>query len=268
MNKKTVTFLLALVLRTVSVLAVPDEPAGVSDATKVDLQWDVKIPMRDGVRLSATVYTPRNQNGPAPCIFTLTPYIAQSYHDRGVYFAAHGYPFLTVDVRGRGNSEGEFRPLIQEAQDGYDVVEWLAQQPYCNGKVTMWGGSYAGYDQWATAKERPPHLATIVPVAAPTAGVDFPARNNIFAPYIEQWLTFTSGKTAQLNVFADLGLWSGAYRRLVESGAAFRGFDSQVGNPSKIFQEWVGHPDVDAYWDSYNPTAAEYAALTLPILTI
>ena len=238
------------------------------DAAKVDWRWDVRIPLRDGTHLSAIAYLPAGQQQPRPCVFTLTPYIAQSYHDRGMYFASHGYPFLSVDVRGRGNSEGEFHPMIQEAKDGYDVVEWLAKQPYCNGKVTMWGGSYAGYDQWATAKERPPHLATIVPVAAPTAGVDFPARNNIFSTYIEQWLTFTSGKAAQLNVFGDQPFWNSQYLRLVESGTAFRGFDSQVGNPSRIYQEWVSHPEVDAYWDSYNPTAAEYAALTLPILTI
>jgi putative CocE/NonD family hydrolase len=243
-------------------------PATVEPTGKVDWRWDVKIPLRDGTRLSAIAYLPVGQAKPRPCVFTLTPYIAQSYHDRGMYFASHGYPFLSVDVRGRGNSEGTFHPLIQEAKDGYDIVEWLAQQPYCNGKVTMWGGSYAGYDQWATAKERPPHLATIVPVAAPVAGVDFPARNNIFSPYIGQWLTFTSGKTSQLNVFADMSLWTGAYRRLVESGAAFRGFDSQVGNPSTVYQEWVSHPEVDAYWDAYNPTAVQYAALTLPILTI
>ncbi len=238
------------------------------DAAKVEWRWNVRIPLRDGVHLSAIAYLPAGQQKPRPCVFTLTPYIAQSYHDRGEYFASHGYPFLLVDVRGRGNSEGEFHPLIQEAKDGYDVVEWLAQQPYCNGKVTMWGGSYAGYDQWVTAKERPPHLATIVPVAAPAAGVDFPARNNIFSTYIEQWLTFTSGKASQLNVFADQPFWNNAYLRLAESGAAFRGFDSQVGNPSQVYQEWVSHPEVDGYWDSYNPTAADYAALTLPILTI
>ena len=180
-------------------LAAPQAATGAStpDSAKVDLRWDVKIPLRDGVQLSATVYTPRNQAAPAPCIFTLTPYIAQSYHDRGIYFAAHGLPFLTVDARGRGNSGGEFRPLIQEASDGYDVVEWLAKQPWCNGKVSMWGGSYAGYDQWAAARERPPHLATIVPVASPWPGADFPYRNNIASPYLAQWLLFTSGNTSQ-----------------------------------------------------------------------
>jgi len=246
--------------------AVPVE--ALADAAKVQWTWGVKIPLRDGVRLNATLYQPAEQKEPRPCLFTLTPYIGQSYHDRGMYFAAHGYPFLTLDVRGRGNSEGEYHPLIQEAKDGYDVVEWLAKQPYCNGKVSMWGGSYAGYDQWATAKEFPPHLSTIVPVASPAAGVDFPARNNIFAPYDMQWLTFTSGHTGQDRLFGDDAFWIGGYRRWIESGTAYRKLDAFLGNPSPIFQEWISHPDVDDYWESYNPTREQYAQLQIPILTI
>jgi putative CocE/NonD family hydrolase len=237
-------------------------------AGDVSFQWGVKIPLRDGVKLNATLYRPAGQSGPAPCIFTLTPYIAQTYHDRGMYFAGHGYPFLTVDVRGRGNSEGVFRPLIQEAHDGFDVVEWLAKQPYCNGKISMWGGSYAGYDQWATAKERPPHLATIVPVAAPYIGADFPSTNRIFVTYVVQWLTYVSGHAAQDKIFGDSDFWSAAFRKWLKSGAAFKTLDSAVGNPSPIFQEWVSHPDQDAYWDAYNPTREDYAKLGIPILTI
>lgn len=248
--------------------ATADDATAPPNATRVNLQWGVKIPLRDGVRLNATLYTPREQKAPAPCIFTLTPYIAQSYHERGTYFAAHGYPFLTVDVRGRGNSEGKFRPLIQEAQDGYDVVEWLAQQPYCNGKVTMWGGSYAGYDQWATAKELPPHLATIVPAAAPYAGVDFPSPGNIFASSLVQWLLFIEGHTSQLDIFGDNSFWVAKYRQWFESGAPFKNLDTIVGDPLPAFQEWLAHPQIDAYWDSYNPTAEQYAKLSIPILTI
>jgi len=238
------------------------------EAAKVDWQWGVKIPLRDGAHLNATVYRPAGQKEPRPCVFTLTPYIGESYHDRGMYFAAHGYPFLTVDVRGRGNSEGSFQPFIQEAKDGYDIVEWLAKQPYCNGKISMWGGSYAGYDQWATASEFPPHLTTIVPVASPAAGVDFPGRNNLPYPYDMQWLTYTSGHTGQVRLFGDDAFWVSAFRRWIESGDSFRALDTFVGNPSTIFQEWVSHPDLDAYWDAYNPTAQQYAQLQLPILTI
>jgi putative CocE/NonD family hydrolase len=246
-----------------------DTPAdNVAEAMKVDFRWGVRIPLRDGVHLNATLYTPHAQTAAAPCIFTLTPYISDSYHNRGMYFAGHGYSFLTVDVRGRGNSEGTFHPLIQESNDGFDVVEWLAKQPYCNGKVAMWGGSYAGYDQWATAKAFPPHLATIVPVASPYAGVDFPGTRGIFYPYDMQWLSFTSGHAGQENQFADAPFWTAQFKRAYEKGIAFRELDRFVGNPSAIFQEWVSHPDIDAYWDSYNPTEAEYAKLSIPILTI
>ena len=251
-------------------LAAPQAATGAStpDSAKVDLRWDVKIPLRDGVQLSATVYTPRNQAAPAPCIFTLTPYIAQSYHDRGIYFAAHGLPFLTVDARGRGNSGGEFRPLIQEASDGYDVVEWLAKQPWCNGKVSMWGGSYAGYDQWAAARERPPHLATIVPVASPWPGADFPYRNNIASPYLAQWLLFTSGNTSQAMIFGDSDLWAGIWKDRFEKGEAFRSVETLAGSGRPVLSEWLAHPAVDGFYDAYGATPEQFRALDIPILTI
>jgi uncharacterized protein len=234
----------------------------------VQMQWGVKIPLRDGIHLNATLYLPKNHKGASPAIITLTPYIGQTYHDQGMYFAAHGYPFLTVDVRGRGNSEGGFQPLVNEGRDGFDIVEWLAQQPYCNGKVAMWGGSYAGNNQWSTAKEFPQHLATIVPVAAPYAGVDFPMRNNIVEPYLMKWLTFVSGRTSQGKIFEEDSFWSRQFRQWFESGAPFKDLDTLLGNPSEIFQKLIAHPMQDAYWDSYNPTAEQYSRLTLPILTI
>jgi putative CocE/NonD family hydrolase len=260
-------------LSTLSAGCYAAAPAPVGDAeadkgTPVDFRWGVKIPLRDGVNLNATLYKPQVQKGPLPCIFTLTPYIAQTYHDRGVYFAGHGYVYLTVDVRGRGNSEGEFTPLLQEAKDGHDVVEWLAQQPYCNGKIAMWGGSYAGYDQWATAKEFPPHLTTIVPAASAFAGVDFPRDNNITYPYDVQWLTFTGGRTGQEKIYGDDAFWIAKFKELYLNHHAFKELDTLIGNPSPIFQTWIAHPSVDAYWDSFNPTSAQYAKINLPILTI
>ena len=155
---------------------------------QVDFTWGVKIPMRDGVKLNATLYKPKDGK-PTPTIFTLTPYVADNYHIRGVYFAQNGYTFAAVDTRGRGNSEGVFEPFASEARDGHDIVEWLAQQPWCDGQVAMWGGSYGGYDQWLTLRESPPHLKTIVPVASAHSAVDFPFFANIFSSYEIQWLS-------------------------------------------------------------------------------
>jgi len=233
-----------------------------------EIRWGIQIPLRDGVRLSATAYVPIDQKAPTECIVALTPYISDSHHDRGVRFAAAGMAFFVVDVRGRGNSEGEFRPYLQEAADGYDVVEWLATQPCCNGKVAMWGGSYLGYAQWVAAKENPPHLVTIVPAAAPHLGTDFPMRSNIFFPYVLQWLFLTNGRASQTRIFSDKLFWNSFYRHWYESGRAFRDMDGMLQNPSAIFQEWLSHPEPDTYWDTYNPSAQEYARITLPVLSI
>src|SRR5467141_1900210 len=234
----------------------------------VEMEWGVKIPMRDGVKLNATVYRPHGQKDGLPVIFTFTPYIGDSYTDRAMYFAKHGYVYALVDVRGRGNSGGEFEPFVNEGQDGYDVVEWLAKQSYCNGKVSMWGGSYAGFDQWTVLKEFPPHLATIVPAAAAHPGVDFPFQYNIFAPYDMQWLTFTSGVTSNGSLFGNNAFWTAKARELYMAHSAFQDFDKVVGNGSTVFQKWVKHPTADTYYDAMAPSPEQYKRMNVPILTI
>jgi putative CocE/NonD family hydrolase len=227
--------------------------------------------MRDNVELNATLYLPKASDGSpqnTPVIFTLTPYISDTYHARAAYFASHGYAFALVDVRGRGNSGGEFEPFANEPRDGHDVVEWLAKQPFCDGKVAMWGGSYAGFDQWATAKEFPPHLATIVPAAAAHPGLDYPSYNNIGMPYDVQWFRLTSGRAAQDNLFTDSKFWRTKFLDAYKKHVVFKDLDSFIGNPSKNFQRILKHPTVDAYYDAMLPTRDQFQKITLPILTI
>lgn len=250
-----------------SVPIKPVAPAN-SDAKAVVFTWGQKIPVRDGVQLNGTVFRPRVQPQPLPVIFTFTPYVGDSYQDRAIYFAKHGYVYVLVDVRGRGNSGGEFKPFENEAHDGYDVVEWLAKQPWCNGKVAMWGGSYAGFDQWTTAKERPPHLATIVPAASVYPGFDFPMHDNQFTPYVMTWLSYTSGTTGNEKLFADYGFWRQNYRTMYEHYLPYQRLDSVVGNSTTVFQNWLQHPTPDAYWDAMVPTPTQYGQLDIPILTI
>ena len=239
--------------------------------TEYDLRWGIKIPLRDKVELNGTLYLPKTKDGTpsrTPVIFTLTPYISDTYHARAAYFASHGYAFALVDVRGRGNSSGEFEPFANEPRDGHDVVEWLAQQPFCDGKVAMWGGSYAGFDQWATAKEFPAHLATIVPAAAAHPPLDYPSFNNVGETYDVQWFTLTSGRAGQQNLFADQKFWRTKFLDAYKKHIAFKTLDSFVGNPSPNFQRILKHPTSDAYYDAMVPTREQFQKITLPILTI
>ena len=227
--------------------------------------------MRDKVELSATLYLPKAPEGSSqrmPVIFTLTPYISDSYHPRAAYFASHGYAFALVDVRGRGNSGGDFEPFAQEPRDGQDVVEWLAKQPFCDGKVAMWGGSYAGFDQWATAKELPAHLATIVPAAAAHPPLDYPSYLNVGETYDVQWFTHTSGRASQQNLFGDSKFWRTKFLDAYKQHVAFKDLGAFVGNPSPNFLRILKHPTADAYYDAMVPSAEQYKKMTLPILTI
>ncbi len=265
-------FDLASVIAAILLLGLVNGPAGAAEAEPekeaVQVTWGVKIPMRDGVRLNATIYRPDPMPGPLPVVFTLTPYTSDTYHERAWYFSRNGYVFALVDVRGRGNSEGAFDPFLQEAEDGHDTVEWLARQPSCDGKVAMWGGSYAGYDQWATAKEFPAHLETIVPAAAAMAGVDFPFWRNIFYAYDIRWLTLTSGVTANFSLFGQEEHWNRVYHLLFSEHRPFADLPRLAGNLTTKFDNWITHPHPDDYWDSMNPSDEEFARIRLPILTI
>ena len=248
-------------------LAWSESSVAQSDETQVDISWGQKIAMRDGVKLNATVYKPRSITA-LPVIFTLTPYISDTYHDRAWFFSKNEYVYVLVDARGRGNSEGKFTPFLQEAKDGHDIVQWLARQSWCDGQVAMWGGSYAGYDQWATAKEFPPNLVTIVPAAAAFPGVDFPMRRNIPYQYDIQWATLTSGVTPNMKLFQQREYWAQVYSRMYNEHLPFKDLPGLAGNLTTDFATWVSHPRQDEFWDAMNPTDDEFARINLPILTI
>ena len=240
-------------------------PAKQNPPTGMDLLWGFKIPMRDGVSLNGTVFKPAGLKESLPVIFTLTPYIADGYEDQASYFSQHGYVFVAVDARGRGNSEGVFEPFAQEPRDGYDIVEFLARQAWCNGKVAMWGGSYAGFDQWATLKELPPHLVTIVPVASGRTG---PFQKGIWQSYVMQWLTLTSGKTPNDGLFGESSFWIQKFRQMYLGQRPFDTLDQIVGNTTTVFQKWLLHPTEDGYWQAIVPTPQQYSKIAVPILTI
>jgi putative CocE/NonD family hydrolase len=141
---------------------------------------DVRIPVSDGLELSANLWLPEPAAGAAaagdptfPAILEMIPYRKDDWRaagdeSRGEWLAARGYALCRLDVRGTGSSPGialdEY--TARETQDGYEAVEWLASQPWCNGKVGMWGISYGGFTSIQVAKLRPPHLAAIVPMYA------------------------------------------------------------------------------------------------------
>jgi putative CocE/NonD family hydrolase len=126
-------------------------------------ELNVAVPMRDGVRLSANVFRP-GEPGRYPTILQRTPYgkgdaITANYQS----FVNHGYVVVVQDVRGRYRSGGTFEPINQEIADGGDTLNWIARQPWSDGGVGMYGGSYLGIAQWKAAMTQNPHLKAIFP---------------------------------------------------------------------------------------------------------
>jgi uncharacterized protein len=129
-------------------------------------EMHVPIPMRDGVRLYANLFLPAD-HGQFPTLLVRTPY-GKGVDITGNHqaFVEHGYAVVVEDVRGRYESEGAFQPLTQESADGNDTINWIAGQPWSNGKVGMMGGSYVGIVQWKAAITGNPHLKAIFPVVS------------------------------------------------------------------------------------------------------
>ena len=132
----------------------------------------------------------------------------------------------------------------------------------------MRGGSYSGHNQWLTVTTAPPNLTTIVPVASPYIGFDFPMQNNRPIVFALSWRMFTDGFTSNQNIGFDGEHWDNLVNRLYSSGKPYASLDTEAGMPSRLFQEWMEHPSWDSYWEARNPTDSELARVSLPVLTI
>jgi uncharacterized protein len=139
----------------------------------VEIQNGVKITARDGTTLDARLFLPTLAAGaaPTPCVLMSDGYGRSSNTGAStdpvlMDIASRGYAVLHLSLRGSGKSGGEATLYNQFGQDGYDTVEWMAKQSWCNGRVGMVGPSLLGIAQWLTAKEAPPSLKVIVPQVA------------------------------------------------------------------------------------------------------
>lgn len=236
--------------------------------------FNVKIPMRDGVKLSADIWIPNHPADPCrigederyPAILVRTPYVKGLFEQTqiGPIFANNGYAVIIQDVRGRGDSEGEFNFFSNEAKDGYDTIEWIASAPWSNGKIGMMGVSYLATAQWLAAKECPPHLTCIVPTAP--GGQYFwevPYKGGAFMmEWALDWYYGTSGKMQQ---FGNLGMDMEQvykYRPLIKADEA------ALGISMKSYKEVLMHPTLDAYWKRIIFSPQDFKKVNIPVLTV
>jgi putative CocE/NonD family hydrolase len=205
--------------------------------------------MRDDVDLATNVYRP-DAEGQFPVILSRTPYGRTELQPIAQALVPHGYAFVLQDVRGRFDSEGNWEPFFYDAEDGHDTIEWIADQPWSNGRVVMMGGSYAAGTQWLAAREGSEHLVGIVPYVSPGEIYDIVYTGGAFKQSVGQtWSHMMEPKAftiEQYMAFGDLP-WGDVFSTLpVTEGLSILDSDPD------FFQTWLEHPTYDSYWQTMN----------------
>lgn len=204
-------------------------------------QTSVPIAMRDGVRLSTNVFLP-SERGQFPCILVRTPY-GKGFDVTPHYqaFIERGYAIVAQDVRGRYESEGAFQPLTQEAADGDDTINWIARQPWSNGKVGMMGGSYVGIVQWKAALLNNPHLKAIFPVVSGSDDYRDRFYSTGGAMKLGNRLEWLSENLRAPGYHQDFGKFVLHLPTRSSDLAA-------LGWTSPLYHEIIAHPSFDSFW--------------------
>jgi uncharacterized protein len=263
----------ALLCASLVSVALAREPAAAtadqSDA-RFDIRDDVLIRTPDGATLSAIVVRPKDLAGPLPTVLTLDIYTdPASARERAENLAAHGFVSVMADVRGKRLSPDKVVPYEHDASDSYAVIDWIARQPWSNGKVGMLGGSYSGFTAWAATKRMHPALKTIAVSAAAIPGLGLPMYNNIFLNANYGWAFYTTNnKTLDEETYNDNERWHALFRTWFASGRSYRAIDRLDGRPNPWLQRWLQHPAYDSYWQNMVPYKQDFSKINIPVLTI
>jgi putative CocE/NonD family hydrolase len=255
----------------------------------IEIEQNIMVPMRDGVRLAVDVYKPARE-GRWPVLLTRLPYNKDlrfpvpGLEQRRVFLELDmdvervveaGYVIVAQDTRGRFASEGDFAAFQHEDTDGADTIAWAASQPWSDGNVGMYGVSYQALTQWQAAGERPEALRAIAPAQAPR-GTLYPYQGGAFHLHVAFEWTVTQGVTGDVARQVQLGQATQAeldeivqaeqklatlYPRLPLTNQPL------IEGRAPYYFDWLAHPTFDAYWQALIPDHF-YERITVPALIV
>ncbi|WP_299074101.1 CocE/NonD family hydrolase [uncultured Paraglaciecola sp.] len=234
------------------------------------IQSDVLVKLKNGTELSTTIVRSRGQNKPNSTALQFTIYADEGAHIKtAMHAAAHGYIGIVANSRGKRSSRNEMVPWEHEGKDASQLINWITEQIWSNGSVVMYGGSYNGFTQWATAKYMPKGLKAIAPYVAANLITGLPYENNIALTGNFEWPLFvTNNKTVDNSVYNDWQRTDSIVNELYTSGRAIVDIDKIAQKPNPWLQKWLAHPEDDAFYQNMVPHQKDYQRINIPVLSI
>lgn len=236
------------------------------DARRYAIDRDAMVRTDDGARLAVLVVRPAKAP-PLPALLQFTIYANDDWAwGDAKKMAAHGYGGVVAYARGKGRSTDAIVPWEHDGADATAVIDWIAAQPWNDGRVGMFGGSHSGYVQWAASKHRPKALKAIAASATLAPGIDVPMEGGTFFNFMYPWPFYAASNRALDDArYGDAARWAVLNRAWYASGRAYRDLPAIDGSANPVFANWLRHPDYDGYWQAMIPQGEDFAAIDIPV---
>jgi uncharacterized protein len=247
-------------------LAPRIRPLAAADDARRYAEDEITIPVPHRTGIAATVIRPKGASAALPALLELgidRPTISAKES------AAHGYVGVWADLRRGTARAAAFVPYQHDGDAARAVINWIAKQPWSDGRVGMYGEGYSGFTAWAAAARMPPALKAIA-VADPAApGIDAPMSGNIFQNSGYRWsLEVTHTRQTLDATFDDDAIWRALDEKWYRSGRRYRDFGSIYGKSNPIFIRWLNHPSYDRFWQTMIPYRQQFSRIDVPVLTM
>jgi putative CocE/NonD family hydrolase len=228
---------------------------------------DVPLVTESGRSISVFLVRPRAAVKPLTTLLELT--LDGSAQNYAKECAAHGYVGVTAYVRAKADSPEGIVPYEDDGEDARAVIDWIAKQPWSDGRVGMYGGSYSSFVQWAAAKRLPSALQAIATSAASAPGIDAPLEGGIFRSSAYRFsYCSTHSQAPDEKGCSDDAQWRALDATWYASGKSYRDFGRVHGGHNPLFQRWLNHPSYDRFWQQLIPYREEFGHIGIPVLTI
>jgi putative CocE/NonD family hydrolase len=239
------------------------------DRRRYIIDTNVPVKASDGTIVCALVVRPRGASRQLTTLMEFGIYADPSTSmSEARRNASNGYAGVEGFSRGKLCSPGPVWPIEHDGADADTLIDWIARQPWSDGRVGMFGGSYSGFAQWAAAKHMPKALKALMPAVTMAPSIDMPTEGSVYQSFNYYWPFYVAtNKTLNGKAFEDKARWNKLFRTWYVSGKAYRDLDKIDGVPNPVWDRWVDHPTYDAYWQATIPYQREFAHIDIPVLT-